>query len=75
MNKEKKYWIVGFEKEPNDNSALQMHITCSVKIPEEYAKLQNYKIGDTITITGKCYHALMKSVMFENCFINYNISE
>ena len=72
---EKKYWIVGFEKEPNDNSALQMHITCSVKIPEEYAKLQNYKIGDTITITGKCYHALMKSVMFENCFINYTISE
>ena len=72
---EKEYWIVGFEKEPNDNSALQMHITCSVKIPEEYAKLQNYKIGDTITITGKCYHALMKSVMFENCFINYNISE
>lgn len=72
---EKEYWIVGFEKEPNDNSALQMHITCSVKIPEEYAKLQNYKIGDTITITGKCYHALMKSVMFENCFINYNIPE
>ena len=72
---EKEYWIVGFEKEPNDNSTLQMHITCSVKIPEEYAKLQNYKIGDTITITGKCYHALMKSVMFENCFINYNISE
>ena len=72
---EKEYWIVGFEKEPNDNSTLQMHITCSVKIPEEYAKLQNYKIGDTITITGKCYHALMKSVMFENCFINYNIPE
>lgn len=72
---EKEYWIVCFEKEPNDNSALQVFITCSVKVPEEYAKLQNYKIGDTITITGKCYHALMKKVMFENCFINYNISE
>lgn len=72
---EKEYWIVCFEKEPNDNSALQVFITCSVKVPEECAKLQNYKIGDTITITGKCHHALMKKVMFENCFINYNISE
>ena len=70
-------WIVGFSNIPDDDdyTTWGINITCHVEIPEEYAKLQNYKIGDTITITGKCFHAHMMSVIFENCFINYNISE